>query len=553
MDLKISKFRENCVYCWRGLEEQLVVCVCGISLCDEHQKIHLYKHEHSVMYYIGRKNGFYVYSPILSEEECLKIKIGVTNLLNSENRTESLLFESQKLECPHILGIEPKYDVLSSQKAKCNECNVISNLWVCFVCGYVGCGRSQYGVEGNSHSLKHSSSAGHPVSVFVGSMGEYGSNDTFCYSCDGFIVNYRMKGKPKNGSGEGRSFLDMQEKAPEDSLREDSTSELGTSQKETEEIEGYVGIQNLGNTCYISSVMQMIASIVDTDYLDEHFVQCNSPPLECLTCQAIRVLMSIKARVYVPVVDFVGLVFKHFHIFESNIQQDASEFFIYFFNHIKAAEAEGKMKRVTNVVDYELNDIVECECGLRERRKEQSFFLNVPFDKEVSSAVRKAFETIAYKCQCGKSVRKTPYFRVLPEYLFIIVNRYQSNGAKIKEEIATDEVVVQNFLETVPNPESAQELSQLGYAEEEINNALVISDNDADKACNILLNNENFPLRTQKSYKVHSAVCHKGDSIGCGHYTCIIKKGDRLIHIDDSAVRTGSEETLKNAYIICYH
>lgn len=553
VDLKISKFRENCAYCWKGLEDQLVVCICGISLCDEHQKIHLYRSKHSVMYHIGNRTGLCVYSPVLSEEECLRVKIGVTNLLSSENRTESLLFESSKLDCPHILELEPQENTQDRQKEKCCECDVKSNLWMCFTCGYAGCGRRQYGVEGNSHSLEHSSSSGHPVVIFMGSMGDSGNNDTFCYKCDGFVINNRAKGSNSRIDGRPRSFFDIQEKALNDTSAEESTSESKSSQNEGGEINEHVGIHNLGNTCYISSVMQMIASVVETEYLDEHFVQCGMPPLECLICQTIRVLLSLRAKASVPAIDFVRLVFKNFPVFERNVQQDASEFFIYFLNHIKLAEAEGKINRITRTMDYELNTIIECECGLVNRLKEDSFFLNVPFAPKVSSALNKAFEGSAYDCKCGKVGKRTSYFRVLPEYLFVVVNRCTIDKAKIKEDIETDEIVVQNFLETVPNAESTKELAQLGYGREDINNALIRSDNDTERACNILLNNENFPRRMQRSYKIHSAVCHKGDSIGSGHYTCIVNEGSRLIHIDDSSVRVGSEETLKSAYIICYH
>lgn len=549
-DLQISKFRENCAYCWIGLETQLAVCNCGITLCHNHQKVHLYRNGHDVMYFITKEDDIAVYSPVLTEDECRAIEKGVKSLLNAENRTESLLFESSKIECPHLMGITPAD--LSTMEEKCEACDVESNLWACFECGYLGCGRKQYGVEGNGHSLQHFSDTRHPLCVFVGKVAEGRSSDTFCYLCDTFVVNYLHKDEGDD-TRKTKSFVDTETQATkstsESTKASESTNE-GTTQKEC----AYVGISNLGNTCYLSSVMQMIAHTVNPEYMESHFMKCEDSPLECLICQTIRVLASIKAKVFVPIIDFARLVFKHFPMFEQNAQQDASEFFIYLVNQIKTAEAEGKMTKITQMMDYELNNVMECECGIVRRRKEESFFLNISFTDKVSTGLKRYFEPVSYQCECGKSGRSLCYFRILPEYLFIIVNRCKEDGEKITDELVSNDIIVQNFLETIPNTEYVSDLMNLGFTKEEVCDALVLSDNDSDKAGNILLGTEKPQLRTNKNYTMHSVVCHRGVSTTSGHYTFVVKEGEELIHIDDDNSKfCSTEDDLKNAYIICYH
>ncbi|KAL0265975.1 UNVERIFIED_CONTAM: hypothetical protein PYX00_011692 [Menopon gallinae] len=551
-DLRISKFRENCAYCWRGLETQLTVCVCGLSLCEAHRGIHISTPEHTALYSVAGKEDISVSSTVLSEKECLRVKVGIFNLINSENRNESLLFETSKADCPHV-SVSPK-TALSAPGRRCSAdaCGVESNLWMCLSCGYTGCGRRQYGVEGNGHSLQHFEALGHPVSVFVESTGGDGSNDTFCYVCDTFVVNTQTRDMHQALAADTRSFFEVQSRAqraiPSDG--DVSDAEAALEHGEERRAGDRVGIENLGNTCYISSVMQMVADMVNVDCLEDHFACCEHPPLECLVCQTVRVLLSIRAKVYVPIVDFARAVFRNFPMFERNVQQDASEFFIYFVNQMKAAEAESKINKVTKVMDYELNNVIECECGLNRRRKEESFFLNIPFSGSVSRGLEEYFEAADYGCECGRVGKSLTYFRLLPEYLVIIVNRCRKDASKIRDELISDEIIVQNVLETVPSAEYTESLAGLGFIREEISNALVRSDNNADKACEIIIKSENFALRSKRSYKIHSAVCHTGESITSGHYTWIVKEDGQFVHVDDSKVLAGTEDILKRADLV---
>jgi len=40
--------------------------------------------------------------------------------------------------------------------AKCMDCELNSNLWLCLICGNLGCGRKYYdGSGGNNHAVDH--------------------------------------------------------------------------------------------------------------------------------------------------------------------------------------------------------------------------------------------------------------------------------------------------------------------------------------------------------------------------------------------------------------
>jgi len=78
--------------------------------------------------------------------------------------------------------------------ARCNGCELESNLWICLTCGNLACGREQYGtnIKGNSHAVAHYKSTSHPVAVKLGSITP-DSADVYCYQCDDMVLCSDLK------------------------------------------------------------------------------------------------------------------------------------------------------------------------------------------------------------------------------------------------------------------------------------------------------------------------------------------------------------------------
>ena len=146
----------------------------------------------------------------------------------------------------------------------CSMCDLKENLWLCLQCGNLGCGRAQYGgIGGNGHGLLHTQQESHSVAVKLGSITPEGTADIYCYACDEertdpelvqhlahWGINIAEREKTE------KSLTEMQ---IEQNLKWDfsMTTEDG---KELSPLfgGGLTGLKNLGNSCYLASILQCL-------------------------------------------------------------------------------------------------------------------------------------------------------------------------------------------------------------------------------------------------------------------------------------------------------
>ncbi|KAI0554648.1 ubiquitin carboxyl-terminal hydrolase 14 [Xylaria curta] len=186
---------------------------------------------------------------------------------NTFSRQEEVkAWEQEMSTCEHILMLqqETSRKIESGDLGHCSKCDLKENLWLCLVCGNLGCGRAQFGgVGGNSHGLAHATESNHGVAVKLGSITPEGSADVYCYQCDeerldsdlalhlahwGIILADQVKTE--------KSLTEMQ---IEQNLRWEfsMTTEDG---KELRPLFGpsLTGLKNLGNSCYLASILQCL-------------------------------------------------------------------------------------------------------------------------------------------------------------------------------------------------------------------------------------------------------------------------------------------------------
>lgn len=240
---------------------------------------------------------------------------------------------------------------------KCEKCDKTDNLWLNLTDGSVLCGRKFYdGTGGNNHAVEHYSQTGFPLAVKLGTITKEGKGDVYSYSEDDMVEDPELI---QHLSHWGINIANMEK--TEKSMVElelelnQKTNEWSALQEREGQLKpiygpGYTGMTNMGNSCYLNSLMQMLFAIPDfvRRYFEdgeEIFSSYEGDPAENFNVQMAKLahgLLSGKYSVPPPAgspVDadppgvcplmFKNLVGKGHPEFSSKKQQDVQEFFLH--------------------------------------------------------------------------------------------------------------------------------------------------------------------------------------------------------------------------------
>lgn len=214
-------------------------------------------------------------------------------------------------------------------------------------------------------------------------------------------------------------------------------------------------------------------------------------------------------------------------------QEDVNEFFNLFVERLgtclRGTAGENLLEEIFGGVFS--SEITCVQCLNASKRVEKFHSLNLLIKgKDSLQASLKAFTATedlkgdnAYECEACKTkvkAEKKTSFRLLPNYLMVVLNRFEYNQeARTREKI-------NDYYEFPTDLDMREYLNGSSIAEEEKNSAL-------------------FP-NEYCSYKLKAVVVHSG-SADCGHYISLIREESKWFQFDDSKVSEFDSKNLAEA------
>lgn len=221
---------------------------------------------------------------------------GVLKANTFAQQEEVKAWELELQPCEHTLLLEQSSarEIASGDLGHCNQCDLKENLWLCLTCGNLGCGRRQFGgTGGNNHGVDHTTASGHPVAVKLGSLTADGHADIYCYACDEERTDPNLVPHLMNWGIDIAGRVKTEKSLAEMQLEQNLHFDFSMTDADGRKLQplfgpGLTGLKNLGNSCYLASVLQALFAIPEFSkrYLrDDSPSQLSEKPAEDLEVQ----------------------------------------------------------------------------------------------------------------------------------------------------------------------------------------------------------------------------------------------------------------------------
>ncbi|URE25227.1 ubiquitin carboxyl-terminal hydrolase [Musa troglodytarum] len=314
---------------------------------------------------------------------------------------------------------------------KCCKCDKSDNLWLNLTDGMILCGRRNWdGSGGNNHATEHYEETRYPLAVKLGTItADLEGADVFSYPEDDTVEDPLLAEHLEFFGIDFSSLHKTEMTTAEKELDQNMNFDWNRIQESGQQVEplfgpGYTGLVNLGNSCYMASIMQVvfttrafISRYYEHQSLKMAFVMAPSDPTVDLNAQLTKLAHGLLSGKYsfpvqekqegIPLRMFKTIIAANHHEFSSMRQQDALEFFLHFLDQVERGNAGKPELDPSRSFKFIIEERLQCPSGKVAYNKRSDYILSltIPLHKATNREQLEAFDKLkAEKNLEGKDI-----------------------------------------------------------------------------------------------------------------------------------------------------